>query len=146
MKQKTISASFTKHDARVEKHDLNGYGIMHGGRLLTLCDEVGYLAAKKHAECDCLTRAAHNIQFYSFMKEGEPFSVQARVVLTGKTTMWVECSIKNSEQTVMSAIFVYIAVDKKFKPIAVPAVQAEDTQEMRAQTLMRHCYDQVRAC
>lgn len=142
--QKTISHSFTKHDACVDKSDLNGYGLMHGGKLLTLCDETGYLAAKKHSGSDCLTRAAHNIQFFSMMRENEPFSVEAKVLFTGNTTMWVACSVLNSGQTVMSAVFVFIAVDKNFKSIPVPAVQAESKQEESEQALMQRLYDQVR--
>lgn len=143
MKQKTISNSFTKCDGSVEKSDLNRYGLMHGGKLLTLCDEIGYLAAKKHAGYDCLTRAAHNVQFFSMMKENELFSVQAKVVLTGETTLWVACSVKNTQQTVMSAVFVFIAIDKNFKSIPVPAVQAESKQEKSEQALMQRLYDQV---
>ncbi|MDX8403789.1 MAG: hotdog domain-containing protein [Mariprofundaceae bacterium] len=143
VKQKTISNSLVKYDGSVERSDLNGYGFMHGGKLLTLCDNIGYLSATKHAGCDCLTRAAHNVQFFSMMKENEPFSIQAKVVLTGKTTMWVACSIKNAQQTVMNAVFVFIAVDENFKPISVPAVQAESKQEKSEQTLMQRLYDQV---
>ncbi len=143
MVQKNISNSFTAYDGRVQKSDLNGYGLMHGGRLLTLCDEIGYLAAKKHAECDCLTRAAHNIEFFSTMKEKELFSVQAQVVLTGKTTMWVDCIIQHEQQTVMSGVFVYIAIDKNFKSIPVPAIQIQNQQEKKAQFSMQQLYDQV---
>lgn len=141
--QKTISHSLVSHNASVKKSDLNGYGFMHGGKLLTLCDEIGYLAAKKHAEADCLTRAVHNTQFLSMMKENEPFSVQAKVVLTGKTTLWVSCIVKNDRQTVMSAVFVFIAVDKQFRSIPVPAIQTESSEEKNEQALMQQLYHQV---
>ncbi|MES0370993.1 MAG: hotdog domain-containing protein [Mariprofundaceae bacterium] len=141
--QKTISHSSVSYDGIVEKSDLNGYGMMHGGRLLTLCDEIGYLAAKKHAEVDCLTRAAHNVQFSSMMKENESFSIQAKVVLTGKTTLWVACRVTNARKTVMSAVFVFIAVDKAFKSIPVLPVQAESSQEKSEQALMQQLLDQV---
>jgi len=143
MAQKNISNSLTTYNGRVQKSDLNGYGFMHGGRLLTLCDEIGYLAAKKHAKCDCLTRAAHNIEFFSTMKEKALFSVQAQVVSTGKTTMWVDCVIKNKQQTVMSGVFVYIAIDKNFKSIPVPAIQIQNQQEKKAQLSLQQLYDQV---
>jgi len=145
MKQKTIRDSFTTYDGCVEKNDLNGYGLMHGGRLLTLCDEIGYLAAKKHAECDCLTRAAHNIQFLSMLREGETFSIEAKTVLTGKTTLWVACTVKSGRQTAMSSVFVYIAVDREFKSLSVPEIKAEGAIEKREQAAMQQLMKRVTA-
>jgi len=141
--QKTIAASFVQHEGRVEKSDLNGYGVMHGGRLLTICDEIGYLAAKRHAERDCLTRSAHHVQFYSMLREKESFSVEARVLLTGVTSLWVECAVKQTGETVMSAVFVYIAVDRDFRPVAVPPIRAESQQEHHEQQWMQWLRDRV---
>lgn len=120
----------------VQKSDLNGYGLMHGGRLLTLCDEVGYLAAKKHCDCDFLTKAAHDVLFNAFMHEGDAYRVEAKVVLTGSTTLWTRCRIMRDEETVMSALFVYIAVDSGFQSISVPEVIAEDDSEREEQQRM----------
>jgi acyl-CoA hydrolase len=145
MSRKTISNSFTEQRGKVHQDDLNGYGFMHGGRLLTLCDEVGYLAAKKHAEHDCLTRAAHNVQFLVTMKEGDSFSVQAKTLLTGTTTLWVDCTVKCGEQTVMSAVFVFIAVDKHFKAISVERIEAETNQEKHEQASMQKLFNQITA-
>jgi acyl-CoA hydrolase len=30
--------------------DLNHFGLIHGGRLLTLCDEAGYVSAHRHQQ------------------------------------------------------------------------------------------------
>lgn len=140
---KTITASFVRHEGRVEKSDLNGYGLMHGGRLLTICDEIGYLSARKHAECDCLTRSAHHIQFYSMLREKESFSVEARVLLTGTTSLWVECAVKQAGETAMSAVFVYIAVNRDFRPVAIPAIRAENREEEHAQQWMQWLRDRI---
>jgi len=151
MANKTIQASFVQHNATVTAQDLNRYDIMHGGRLMTLCDEIGYLAAKKHAEEECLTRAAHQIQFLSMLKEGDRFIVEARVILCGSSTLWTECSVKKDggkggdkgRQSVMSSWFVYIAVDKQMKPRPVAPVHAESDSEKALQSSIKSFRDQV---
>ena len=144
MQQKTISATCTEYNSNVDEKDLNGYGLMHGGRLLTLCDEIGYQAARKHTDYDCLTRAAHDVNFLSMMIKDDPFSVQAKVILTGRTTLWVSCSVKSIERTVMRAVFVYIAVDKRFKPLPVATIHAESNREIEAQAAMQKLMVQVK--
>ena len=118
---------------------------MHGGRLLTICDEIGYIAAMKHAGADCLTRAAHDIQFLSMLKKGGPYSVDARVILTGRTTLWVSCSVKSKQRSVMKAIFVYIAVDSTFKPTPVMKITAESRAEQQEQEMMEQLKNRVKA-
>ena len=143
--QRTIADSHTLHHGTVEKSDLNGYGLMHGGRLLTLCDEVGYLAAKKHSGLDCLTRAAHDIHFIAAMREGDGYSVEAEVVLAGKTTLWVDCRVLHDGKSVMNAVFVYIAVDAAFRSIPVPEVVAVSEEEKAQQARMIRLRDRVMA-
>jgi len=136
MASKTIGDSLTTHTGVVEKSDLNGYGLMHGGRLLTLCDEVGYLAAMKHCHCDCLTRAAHDIHFTASMREGDSYAVEARVALTGSRTLWVQCHVRHEKKSIMSAVFVYIAVDSELKSIAVPKIFPASDKEKEEQEKM----------
>ena len=145
MDQKTISGTRSTLHGQVEKKDLNRYGLMHGGRLLTLCDEVGYIAAMKHADTDCLTRAAHDIQFLSMLKKGEPYTVYAKVILTGRTTLWVSCSVKSTQKSIMNAVFVYIAVDDNFKSKAVSKINAENKSEQQEQEKMLMLMNRVKA-
>jgi len=145
MDQKTIARTHTTHHGQVEKEDLNRYNLMHGGRLLTLCDEVGYIAAMKHAETDCLTRAAHDIEFMSMLKESDPYTVDARVILTGRTTLWVSCAVKSEQKSVMKALFVYIAVDDSFNSKPVGKIHAETESEQQEQKKMQTLMNQVKA-
>ena len=144
MDQKTIADTHTTHHGKVEKNDLNRYDLMHGGRLLTICDEVGHIAAMKHAGADCLTRAAHDIQFLSMLKIGDPYTVDARVILTGRTTLWVTTIVKSGEKSVMKAVFVYITVDSAFKPTPVPEITARSPEEKQEQVMMKQLIRQVK--
>jgi acyl-CoA hydrolase len=126
-----MSTSLTLINDEVTKKDLNGHGIMHGGRLMTICDEVGYLAAVKHCSGHGLTRAAHRLRFYAPMSEGDPFSVETQVTMTTRTTMWVNCSIKHHTKLIMDAVFVYAAIDKNFQPTGVPELFSETDEELQ---------------
>jgi len=112
---------------------------MHGGRLLTLCDEVGYVAARKHAGGDCLTRAVHQAQFHHAIQEGEQLTFRARVGLTGHSSLWVfieVLSIKGN-RCMMDAVFVYAAIDEHRHVRQVPAIDAETNEERQLQDRLK---------
>ncbi|MFC1626201.1 acyl-CoA thioesterase [Pseudomonadota bacterium] len=126
-----MSASLTLIDGEVASQDLNTHGIMHGGRLMTICDEVGYLAACKHCGGHGLTRAAHRLRFHAPMNEGDPFSVKTQVTMTTRTTMWVNCSITSHGKQIMDAVFVYVAIDENLQPVEVPGLFAKTDNEKK---------------
>jgi len=138
-----MSVSLTLIDGEVTKEDLNPHGIMHGGRLMTICDEVGYLAACKHCGGHGLTRAAHRLRFHAPMSEGDAFSIETQVSLTTRTTMWVNCTIKSDAKLVMDAVFVYVAIDKSFQPTEVPELFAETDQQLQRMEETKFLYSAV---
>jgi len=145
MKPVSMSASLTLIDGEVAKEDLNGHGIMHGGRLMTICDEVGYLAACKHCSCHGLTRAAHRLRFHAPMNEGDPFSVETQVTMTTRTTMWVNCTITSHGKQIMDAVFVYVAIDNNLRPVEVPGLFAKTDGEKKMMQETECLYSAVMA-
>jgi acyl-CoA hydrolase len=145
MKPVPMSASLTLFDGEVTKADLNAHGVMHGGRLMTICDEVGYLAACKHCGGHGLTRAAHRLGFHAPINEGDLFSVETQVTLTTRTTMWVSCVIRSHAKLVMDAVFVYVAIDKNFQPIEVPELFAETDEELQKMEEIKSFYSVIMA-
>lgn len=140
-----MSASLTHFDGEVTKEDLNGHGIMHGGRLMTICDEVGYLAACKHCGGHGLTRAAHRLRFHAPMNEGDPFSVTTQVTMTTRTTMWVSCMIRSHVKLIMDAVFVYVAINKNFQSTRVPGLFAETDEDLERMEETERLYSTVMA-
>lgn len=137
----TGQADFS-HTYTVLNEDLNGYGIMHGGRMLTLCDEVSYVAAKRHAGCDCLTRAVHRARFHQAAKLGETIQIHAKVGLTGNTSLWVAVKIAASgrDKPIMDAVFVFAAVDEQRRPKPITKLiphSAEDQELYQKLCAMR---------
>jgi len=129
MNPDTMQAAVLIRSFQVHESDLNGYGMMHGGRLITLCDETAYLAAMRHGGCDCLTRAIHRARFLKPLHPGDTFEIHARPALTGRSSIWVACEAKRGGETVMDAVLVFVAVDATMQPVAVPPLTAESEAE-----------------
>jgi len=134
MQQISISKTTISKDYTVLAEDLNGYGFIHGGRLLTLVDEVGFLAAHGFCNMDCLTVAVHQARFHRPAYKGESLVSKAQVAFTGSTSLWVPVSIHTYDgQLIMEAIVVYTAVDAQRSPTKVPDVTACNASEHQLQ-------------
>jgi len=141
MDGKAISESFIEVCTQVREEDLNHYGSIHGGRLFTLADEVGFLAAHEHAQAKCVTVAAHQAHFSRPLPLGTKLSLAAQVVLVGRSSMWVNVQISAEDQgaftPAMRVVIVYVAVDEGFKPIQVAAALAHSDVEKEQQARMK---------
>jgi len=149
MRQTSISDTAIRRDYTILASDLNGYGFMHGGRLLMLADDAGFLAAHDFCKTDCLTVAVHQARFHRPAYKDDHLILQAQVAFTGKTSLWVPVSIlMASEHLVMEAVVVYTAVDAQRSPVKVPAVTANNATEhqlqadiIRLRKFVQSCYD-----
>ena len=139
MSQTNISDTLFRHDYTVEASDLNQYGIMHGGRLLTVCDEVAYVSAHKHAGCACLTRAVHQANFNMPAHENEILTISAQVGLTGLSSLWVDVNVINAHKIIMmDAVFVFVALDEHRQTQHVAPVYAlSDAEKLLQKRLSR---------
>lgn len=131
---KRISDTTIRVDYHIRPEDMNQYGSIHGGRLLTLADETGFLAAHRHSEQRCLTVGVHQARFFRGAQAGMHIEIEAQIVLAGHTSLWVPIRMSLADgvgDTVMKAVYVYVAVDEHGRPTPVPAAIAE-TEEERA--------------
>jgi len=134
MRQTSISDTAIRKDYTVLAGDLNGYGFIHGGRLLMLADEAGFLAAHGFCKTDCLTVAVHQARFHHPAYKDEHLILQAQVAFTGKTSLWVPVSILAADkQLIMESIIVYTAVDAQRSPVRVPNIKANNAAEHQLQ-------------
>lgn len=121
---------------RVATADLNRYGFMHGGRLLTLADEAAYMSAQRHATGDYLTLAVHRARFHRPAACGHLLRIQARVGLSTKSSLWLPVDVSGQDGLVMEAVFVFVAVDKSMRPQRVAKAVATNAAECRLQANM----------
>jgi len=135
----SIEDSLVASEYSVRQADLNGYKLLHGGRLLTLADEVGFLAAHRFCNRDCLTVAVHRARFHQSARRGDVIRLQAKVALTGKSSIWVPVSVLNSGgECLMDAIIVYTAVDGRHRPVHIGKIRAITDAEKALQQRMQH--------
>jgi len=138
--------SFIRYRYTVRMDDMNQYGFMHGGRLLTISDETGFLAAHRHSGTDCLTVAVHRARFYRPLQQDENLLFEAQVGLTGNTSLWVPVRVltQNHRHPAMESVIVFVAVNESGRPQKVPGVVAETTAEQQLQSRVRSLFEQVR--
>ena len=146
MHKHLMSDSLFHHTYTITAADLNHYGIIHGGRLLTLCDEAGYVSAHRHANCACLTRAVHQAIFHHGSREGEELIISAKVGLTGHSSIWVPVSVTSAidKKPVMDAIFVYVAVDEHQEVQGILPALAISEEEQQTQKILEQLRAQLR--
>ena len=139
MQAKPMSQACFSENYTVGNDALNQYGFMHGGRLLTLADEVGFMAASRHAAADCLTKAVYQAQFHHSIHQHETIDCSAQVGLAGNTSLWVQIYIRRQgdDTPAMQAVIIYVSVDKHMRPTPVPPLLAESEDERLLQVSMR---------
>lgn len=140
--QKKVPGRVTEH-FHVKESDLNGYGLMHGGSMLTRCDETAFIAAYRHAGRDCLTRAIYRARFHHPLRLNDPYAIHAIVADTGKSSIWVQCSMEHADEVIMDAIFVFVAVDKEMQPVMVPGLFTGSDKERALQKQMRRLRENI---
>lgn len=127
----------------VRESELNGYGLMHGGSMLTRCDETAFIAAYQHAGMDCLTRAIYRARFHHPLRLNDPYAIHAVVADVGKSSIWVQCTMEHGGEAVMDAVFVFVAIDKEMQPVAVPDLFIGSEEERLLQKQMRSLREEI---
>ena len=117
--------------------DANLSGNVHGGLILRLCDEVAGIAAVRHSGARVVTAALDRMTFLHPVYVGNLVTVKATVNAAWRTSMEVGVrveaeNVRTGEVTHTSTAYVtMVALDDEGRPVAVPAVQAETTDEKR---------------
>jgi uncharacterized protein (TIGR00369 family) len=131
-----ISDTLIRIGYDIRSQDMNHYGTIHGGRLLTLADETGFLSAHGHAGQRCLTAGVYRARFHRSAGAGEQIEIEARVALVGRTSLWVPvrmCLTDKDHTPIMDAVYVFVAVNDQGRPEPVAAITAETEEEKALQ-------------
>ena len=105
---------------------------------MKMMDEAGAIAAMRHAQRRVVTIAVDSMTFKSPVEVGQLVTMDAKVTYVGKTSLEVsvrvtaEDPIAGTVTHTNSAYLVYVALDEKLRPTAVPVLLPETAQE-RAQ-------------
>lgn len=121
----------------LESQHANLRGDVHGGWIMKLVDEAGALSAMRHSQCRVVTVAIDQMMFLEPIRIGDLVTLEASLTYVGTTSMEVrvavtaEDPIKGIQTYTNTAYLVYVALDDRGKPKAVPSLIAETELEKR---------------
>ena len=134
---KTVRASRVTLSQLMHPEHANLLGNVHGGWIMKLADEAGALSCMRHAQKKVVTVAIDSMTFRQPIKLGDLVILNSEVTYTGRTSMeaTVEVLAENpltGERThTNTAYLVYVALDNRGRPSAVPPVKAETEEDER---------------
>ena len=148
MEAKTVSDSRTVQHRIVMYPDINGFGRLFGGKLLSWIDEVAGATARRHCGRDATTVAIDNTYFKSGVYLNDIVVLIGKLTYVGNTSMEVRIDTYREDREgrrypINRAYFTMVALDANDRPTPVPRLilttdaekeeweKAEKRREMR---------------
>lgn len=134
LKPKKVSDSETQQLHVVIYPDINGFGRLFGGKLLSWIDEVAGATARRHCGRNATTVAIDNLYFKSGAYLNDIIVLIGKVTYVGRTSMEVRVDTYREDadgtrHPINRAYFVMVAMGEDGKPTAVPPLILENDGE-----------------
>jgi acyl-CoA hydrolase len=119
--------------------DANLAGLVHGGVVMKMCDEVAGVAAIRHCGQRIVTAGMDRMTFVEPVSVGELLSCQATVNAAWRTSMEVGVRVEAENprtgvrRHTSTAYLTMVALDDQGRPTPVPPLGAESDDERRRQ-------------
>lgn len=132
---KTIAQSRVTLSSVMGPQDTNIHGNIHGGVIMKLVDEVGALAAVRHARLPVVTIVIDSMTFLEPIRVGNLVTLNAELTWIGRTSIEVRVEViaenpmTGTRTTTNTAYLVYVALDSEGRPTTVPALIYETAEE-----------------
>ena len=117
--------------------DANPYGNVHGGEIMRLIDDCAGAAAIRHARTRVVTAFVDELSFLAPVFVGNLVTAKASVNHVGHTSMEVGVRVDAEDLEtgtvvhVSSAYLVFVAIDERGNPKALPPLITETDDERR---------------
>ena len=134
---RTVSQSRTEISQLMLPEHANFAGVVHGGAVLSMLDNVAYVCAARHAGPRCVTASVDKVEFREPIHIGELVTFLASVNYVGRSSMEIGIKIlaenlgTGNRRHTNSCYFTMVAVDEKGKPARVPELVPESDEEKR---------------
>ena len=132
-----VSASRSEMTELVLPNDTNPLGVLLGGRLMHWIDLAAALAAHRHSNSHAVTASMDHIDFVAPISMGDFVILKSSVNRAFKSSMEVgvkafaENYTTGVVQHVASAYLTFVAIDKERKPVVVPPIIPETSEDKR---------------
>ena len=137
MQGKKVSETTVVMVQPMSPQDANAAGNVHGGVIMKLIDMAGGIVAQRHTRTNVVTASVDRIDFLHPVYIGDVLSLRTSINLVGRTSMEVGVRVE-SENTLTgevrhtaSAFLTYVALDKNGKPVEVPPLILETSEDKR---------------
>ncbi|MGX4686890.1 acyl-CoA thioesterase [Vagococcus sp. JNUCC 83] len=133
--EKKCKESYATQTHRVFPNDLNSFGALFGGKLMSLIDDTASIAVSRHCRIPTMTASTDSLDFLHPIYENDAVAVEAYVSGTGKKSMEVFVKVTGevleTGQHYLAATcfmtFVVVKTDNNFT--SVPKIIPETTEE-----------------
>ena len=144
MKSKFPEESKTIQTDFVLPADTNSLNNLFGGELLARMDKVASIAAIKHSEEIVVTASINNVAFGEPVPNGSILTLEAKVSRAFNSSMevfidvWKQNKTNRKKIKVNEAIYTFVAVNTRGKPIKVPLIEPQtDIEKDRYNAALR---------
>lgn len=145
---KTIADSRVTLAAMMGPQDANGFGNVHGGVIMKMVDEVGALAAMRHARNPVVTIVIDSMTFLEPIRVGNLVECTAELTYVGRTSIEVRVEVRTENpltgisSVTNTAYLVYVALDPEGRPTPVQSLvyQTDDERRRAEEAIARQEY------
>jgi len=115
----------------------NFTGVVHGGAILKLLDQVAYACAAKYSKSYVVTASLDQVFFREHIKVGELVTFYAQVNYVGNSSMEIGIRVvaenltTHQQRTAVTCFFTMVAVDEAGKPKKVTPLIVVSANEKR---------------
>lgn len=117
--------------------DLNLYGTLFGGKLLSLIDKSAGFSAFRHAQTGVVTISVDQVDFYKPVELGSLLTIYSSVNRSFQSSMEVGVSVwmQNLKKKILEPVRVcrayttFVALDEKWEKVILPQIIPETDEE-----------------
>ena len=120
---------------RIYPKNLNPNGTAFGGFIMAEMDKAASIMVENIIKGKAVTVFVDNLHFIHPVKNGDIISVYVEVKKLGHTSVTLDvsfetrCVISRNEYAVCDALFVFVAIDDKGKPIPIKPLLRENAED-----------------